>query len=312
MKNIFVLPWQFYLPIAVVLIGCFLALYLIVINNLSAKDVTFSFVVLFSASVMFFLNVCFGLKDEQKIDNVYVHLTLDSGQVVDVLSHSEDKSRFVVFNRDEVSRSCGDVLKNFLKDGKVVIPERYESVRGRLDSCLQFYMRNMVIGHLIEVLPDWNINEENFRGSRQVSYRNGDVDKKEGVFYSKQKIDDLFGNKYFNYSLSNANLFNSGIVLPPKTVVSLKNNNIIFDNPFFNLELQFFFASGATLGTPVLYDSGKLSLLVGGENSCLNIDSKIVARVLYKKLNAGNFDRDKYTRWVDAVLSGLRNGFDLN
>lgn len=311
MKNIFVLPWQFYLPIAFVLVGCFLALYLIVINNLSAKDVTFSFVVLFSASVMFFLNVCFGLKDEQKIDSIYVHLTLDSGRVIDVLSHSANKSNFVVFNRDEVSGSCDDVIKNFLKNGKVIIPEKYEYVRGQLDNCLQFYMRNMVVGHLIDVLPDWNVNEENFRGSRQVSYRNGDVDKKEGIFYSKQKIDEVFGNKDFNYSLLNAHLFNSGIVLPPQTVVSLKDNNIIFDNPFFNMELQFSFASGATLGTPILNDSGNLSLLVGGESSCLNIDSKIVAKVLYKKLNAGNFDRDKYIKWVDAVLSGLRKGFDL-
>ena len=84
MKNIFIPPVSFLVPLIIIAVGLTWACYSIVLKNLNSKDIVFSFSAMAAAFAMFYLNISLSMKDEAQRFVINTHAVLTEDLVIAV------------------------------------------------------------------------------------------------------------------------------------------------------------------------------------------------------------------------------------
>lgn len=271
----------------------------IVAKNINAKDLVFSFTALAAAFVMFSLNLFFSLKNKEQEHIIQPHLTI-SQDCVDVYSTLGTKSGFVVINRKDLS-SCLSLVgtsQNF------ALPSLSQSERKLFNERLIEFLRVSLVGHLLSEYPDWNPKVKSFRGSKHVQFNNSKEGAGKNSYYS---IEELVTS--LNFKLPKFEKFKgviaSGLTLPPNTKFFSVNNNLIFDNPYILIKINFEIEDRMSLASPS-YDGSVLKLDMRDTNKNItNIQSNIRINILFKKQRHKN----NYESWASQIVSTIESGF---
>lgn len=273
-------------------------------KNVNAKDLVFSYTALAAAFVMFSLNLWFSLKNEERMHVVQPHLTL-TPNCVDVYSELPMKSSFVVFNRKKLTSS----LNLTRADEKAGIPQLTDDERATFKKNLAEFLRVSVVGHLLSEYPDWNPDVKAFRGSKQIQFNNSDEGAGQNSYYSVAQLENSLKIDVKEFSISEGIGITNGLTLPPKTIVTTSGENLIFDNPYVRIVINFEIEDRMSFAVPS-YIGPILRLdYIDMNQGVINIQSNIKIVVSQKKQRSGSPDRHKYEAWASQIIETVRTGF---
>lgn len=276
----------------------------IVGKNVNAKDLVFSYTALAAAFVMFSLNLWFSLKNEESVHIVQPHLTL-TPNCVDVYSELPMKSSFVVFNRDKLTSALN--LKSTGK--KIGIPDFTDDERVAFKKNLAEFLRVSVIGHLLSEYPDWNPDIKVFRGKKQVQFNNSEEGAGQNAYYSVAQLEKALRIEVDDFDIAESVGITNGLTLPPKTVVTTSGEDLVFENPYVRIAIDFEVEDGMIFAVPS-YIGSTLRLDQRDMNQgFINIQSNIRVVVSQKKQRSGSPDRLKYESWASQIIETIRAGF---
>lgn len=296
MKNIFTLPPSFTIPLAIIGIGLVWAMVAIVLKNLNSKDVVFSFSALVAASVMFYLNISLGMKDEVKEYDIKTHAFLTNDLVID-LDVDNDKSDFLVTQRGDLSRAVKAELQAFDKKGNPDADLFSEENLDKLEVATRFYYINSILGSMLMAFPDWQGNNVKHRGGTIGSFNA----KKEGAgintFIEPEKLDKAIGNAERGYTLKVPYMMARGLTLPPDTRVHISGGSLVIENPFLLLEVGILLPGSFKGGLP-------------DTNVTLEYFPVIQLKQVMKKERSGSPEYDQYAAWADKLYEHLKRKFE--
>lgn len=276
----------------------------IVGKNINAKDLVFSYTALAAAFVMFSLNLGFSLKNEELEYVIQPHLILTS-DCVDVYSDLATKSNFVVFNREKLSSSL-DLAGVVTKPGAPSFTDAENSVFKR--NILEF-LRVSVVGHLLTEYPDWSPDVKSFRGKRHIQFNNSEEGAGDNSYYSVEKMAEALQFSAGGFAVAESVGITNGLTLPPNTTMSTNGENIVLENPYSLIEIDFEVEDGMSFAVPS-YSGHKLFLDQRNMNQgVVNIQSNIRIKVLHKKQRFGSPQRVKYESWASEIVNVIEIGF---
>lgn len=283
------------LILSTVLIG-----YFVVYQNINNKDVVFSFTALGAAILMFLLNVSLNLKDENftKVIRPMMHL---SDGVVDVYVTGFNKSSFVIQNRENISEYLG-----FQKESDIQkLLENFDS--NKLINNTEKFLKITTVGTLLDLYPDWSPSEKVFANGGTMSYNSKREFAGKNSFYDINDIakalelDDYF----LNPDRPVVNFFDT-LTLPPKTVLYTTGKNIVFENPYAIVEIDFEVSQKITRVNREAIGR-KISLKTISDDDVLELHANIYVNVLRKKLRSGSKDYEKYTNWINRIIETIES-----
>lgn len=302
-----------------VLIFTLLALVLlgatVVVNNLNAKDIVFSYTALCAAFLMFFLNTALSLKSVVKEDVIQIELSLHN-MIADIHSLSNKKSLFYVFNRKEISEEVN--LKKYFKIGTLndrnMEEENFFSFsiqsRDELNSAINDISKFIHIGIIGEMLtknPDWEIfkNKKNFRGSASYSFNTSNEHSGKNTFIKTEDLDEILGLNSFSYK--SPYVFTEGLTLPPDTKVKVKDNTLFIENPFVEIK----FGIEINHNTSHFPPESTMNVLDGNFSNTSYMSVNLIISTLFKKERSGSRKMENYKKWVEYLLNDFKDAFEF-
>lgn len=301
MKNYSLLT--FIMPIVILLFSIIWVGYSIVVKNILSKDIVFSFTALSAAFVMFGLNIAFSLKEEQSQHVVRPHIIITDDNIIDVLSYQITKPNFLVFNNEELSTAINIVkLKESLY---TQTPDRELAYKNQLIT----FLKICTLGQILSSYPDWQEQKQKFKYSESTSFNNTKEGAGNNTYFSIEQLDKLMNIEGFTFN-GKIGLIN-GLTLPPDTQININNDNIIIDNPFLTIKINFEIENGFNKATPTYTNGSMMFYHSGTKSDVINIQSNIVMNVTMKKQRSGSAEKTKYSKWVNEFYQKLHSGFDL-
>lgn len=273
-------------------------------KNVNAKDLVFSYTTLAAAFVMFSLNLWFSLKNEESVNVIQPHLIL-TPNCVDVYSELPMKSRFVVFSREKLTSSL-NLLRTSENAG---IPQLTNDERAAFKKNLAEFLRVSVVGHLLSEYPDWNPDVKAFRGKKQVRFNNSEEGAGQNSYYSIAQLKDALKIEAGDFDMSEGVGITDGLTLPPSTVVTTSGDDLVFENPYVRIAIDFEVEDGMDFAVPSYIGSTLRLDYREVKQGVINIQSNIRVVVSQKKQRSGSSDRLKYESWASQIIEIIRAGF---
>lgn len=308
MKNVFIPPASFSIPLLVIAIGLGWACYSIVLKNLNSKDIIFSFSAMAAAFAMFYLNISLSMKSEEKNFSVNTHAVLTEGLVLDVMSRGR-KSSYIVTEREKLSQAVREELLIFAEAQKVhkgFDDGNYEKL---LHATKYFYL-NSFLGSMLVDFPDWQMREVSFKGGISKSFNYREDGAGENSFIATSELDSVMGNDKRGYSLDGAVTLARGLTLPPDTVVYKEDNSVVIDNPFLRMVVSVDVAGSFTYAGFKSTSSGSFALDYNKTSKTLSFFPNLNIKTVMKKERSGNPDYGLYIDWVNRLEVFMKEGFE--
>jgi hypothetical protein len=309
MSTSFILVLTFTL-IAIVLLG-----FIIVGNNLNAKDIVFSFTALCAAFLMFFLNTALSLKDETKTEIIPIELLLHN-MVADIHSLSYQKSSFFVFNRENISKEVN--INKYFKIGalnnKNMEDENFFAFS--INSIEQWntaikdiskFLHIGIIGEMLSKNPDWEIfkNKRTFRGSENYSFNASGDTAGENTFITKNKLDKILELTSFTFNKGHS--IAKGLTLPPDTKVKVKDDILFIDNPFVELQFSVDINQNVNHSPP----ENRINVMDGNFSNTSYMSVNLMIRTHFKKERFGSREMEDYKKWAGHIIKDFKTAFEF-
>ncbi|WP_233010348.1 hypothetical protein [Rheinheimera faecalis] len=297
------------------LIALVLLFFAVVLNNLNAKDIVFSFTALCAAFLMFTLNTVLSLKDEITAEVIPIEITLHN-MIADIHSLSIQKSAFFVFNREEVSKEIN--LNKYFKVGALnnknmedenffsfSIESREQSNAAIKD--ISKFLHIGIIGEMLSKNPDWEIfkNKKTFRGSERYSFNASGEHAGKNIFITKNELDKILGLTSFTFNKHHS--MAKGLTLPPDTVVKVKDNILFIENPF--LELQF--STEINYNVSHFPPENIMNFMDGNFSNTSYMSVNLMIRARFKKERFGSREMQNYKKWVEHITKDFKTAFEF-
>ncbi|HJS13639.1 MAG TPA: hypothetical protein VJ795_01100 [Rheinheimera sp.] len=285
--------------ITVLLVVTALIGYLIVYKNINTKDVVFAYTALMAAIVMFILNVFLNLKEENFTEVTQPYMYEVDGKICLLKVHVRN-SMFALHNYEQLNELIKlDINKKEDNPVKEIAKTAYRREQ------IENYMKLMTLGTLIEDLPNWSPEENSFRTGRQVRTVNNRDDAGVNSFYELSELVKGFKVEDFFTEGRDIEIWSNGMTLPPDTEIRSNGKNLIFENPFVLLTIEFE-ASGSL--NAVSKDSiGRrvMTFPTSQEDIAYLIDGNIYVNVKRKKFRTGSNEYEIYTKWVKRITDSI-------
>lgn len=277
--------------------------YSIVMKNILSKDIVFSFTALAAAFLMFVLNIAFSLKEEHSQYIIQPHIIITDDDIIDILSHQITKPSFLIFNRDEISKTIN--IKKLKENLYTTGSNRNSDYKNQLID----FLKICTIGQIVNSYPDWQEQRQTFKYSQSASFNNTKEGAGDNSFISIDQLNNILNIR--DFTLNDMVDFTNGLTLPPGTRISSNKDSIIIDNPFTTINIHFEIENGFNKATPIYKNNTMMFVFTDTKSDVVNIQSNIVIDVSMKKQRSGNPDNVKYSKWAQELYKKLHNGFDL-
>lgn len=308
MKNIFIPPVSFLVPLIIIAVGLTWACYSIVLKNLNSKDIVFSFSAMAAAFAMFYLNISLSMKDEAQRFVINTHAVLTEDLVIDVIVKGR-KSNYIVTEREKLSRAVGSELAKF-KSAQEAGNQFDDDNYSNLISAVEYFYLNSILGSLLVDFPDWQMTEVSFKGGQSTSFNYKKAGAGDNAFIDVERLDAVMGNASKGYTLGGAVTVAQGLTLPPGTAISRKDGTLLIENPFLRLAIDVDVAGNFSYAGFRNDGEGKLVIDYAKITKNLSFYPNINVHAVLKKERSGNPAQAEYIKWLDRLNRSLKEGFE--
>ncbi|WP_131724687.1 hypothetical protein [Pseudoalteromonas undina] len=223
------------------------------------------------------------------------------------------------FKDKMMPRSIHDKNPNFIKYNDInrlfPIPDfSHLNIDQTLDTKFEYiseYLKIIIVGTLLDEFPHWDPKTKNFLLTKVVSYSSNKIQAGKNSFYSSSELVKLFKLQVPDDFYSDLSIDCQSLTLPPNTNLESHGQNLIIDNPYLTLEIDFDFDNHIQSGClDYDYNSRPISNGWSGEPvDFKNYFLNILYKVQYKKFRYGDINRDSYIRWIASLEAFLSEKF---
>ncbi|WP_105258672.1 hypothetical protein [Pseudoalteromonas sp. T1lg88] len=219
------------IPFFLIIISLIWLGYSIFTKNIFIKELTFSFVALSAAFFMFTLNSFFNLKEERFTSKINSHILIGEDYFrLYKKEESFDNSNFFALE------NSNEIFKKVNLDKKINKSLTIEELELRQQK-IKYYLIIVIMSDWLQRNSDWEKKKTDFHFTNVINFRNN-ADNSNDTFIPNSEIDKLLDFKSPNLTLSK-NTIKKGLILPPKTKISIDEESIKVTNPFVEIKIEF-------------------------------------------------------------------------